>query len=162
MAVGFGYSTDTPEGCWDDLADRDRARPARPTVDSPEDIAALAVDLDREPVRGRRGGDGPLGPARARLTTRPIAELLGAIDEQISLGVESGLAVGLYPTIVELLKTIETHLAEGYRRVKIKIQPGQRRRARPRGPPALRRHPADGRRQRRLHRRRHRRLPRAR
>jgi O-succinylbenzoate synthase len=32
--------------------------------------------------------------------------------------------VGLYPTIVELLKTIEIHLAEGYRRVKIKIAPG--------------------------------------
>ena len=53
-----------------------------------------------------------------------IAELLGAIDEQVSLGVQSGLAVGLYPSIVELLKAIETHLGEGYRRVKIKIQPG--------------------------------------
>ena len=48
----------------------------------------------------------------------------GAIDEQINLGVQSGLAVGLYPSIVELLKAIEIHLAEGYRRVKIKIRPG--------------------------------------
>ena len=54
----------------------------------------------------------------------PIAELLGASVEQIDRGVESGLAVGLYPTIVELLKVIENHLAEGYRRVKIKIAPG--------------------------------------
>src|SRR3954469_22760326 len=53
-----------------------------------------------------------------------IAEMLGASVEQIDRGVDSGLAVGLYPTIVELLKTIETHLAEGYRRVKIKIAPG--------------------------------------
>ena len=53
-----------------------------------------------------------------------IAQMLGAIDEQISLGVQSGLAVGLYDSIVELLMTIETHLAEGYRRVKIKIKPG--------------------------------------
>jgi O-succinylbenzoate synthase len=53
-----------------------------------------------------------------------IAEMLGASVEQIGRGVESGLAVGLYPTIVELLKTIENHLAEGYRRVKIKIAPG--------------------------------------
>jgi o-succinylbenzoate synthase len=50
--------------------------------------------------------------------------LLGAIEEQISLGVQSGLAVGLYPSIVGLLKTVETHLAEGYRRLKIKIRPG--------------------------------------
>jgi O-succinylbenzoate synthase len=33
--------------------------------------------------------------------------------------------VGLYPSIVELLESIETHLAEGYRRVKIKIAPGR-------------------------------------
>jgi O-succinylbenzoate synthase len=44
---------------------------------------------------------------------------------RIDQGVESGLAVGLYPTIVELIKTIETHMEAGYRRVKIKIQPGQ-------------------------------------
>ena len=54
-----------------------------------------------------------------------IAELLGASDLRIDLGVESGLAVGLYPSIVELIKTIETHLEAGYRRVKIKIQPGE-------------------------------------
>ena len=54
-----------------------------------------------------------------------IAELLGASDLQIDQGVESGLAVGLYPSIVELIKTIENHLEAGYRRVKIKIQPGQ-------------------------------------
>ena len=54
-----------------------------------------------------------------------IAELLGASDLRIDMGVESGLAVGLYPSIVELIKTIEAHLEAGYRRVKIKIQPGQ-------------------------------------
>src|SRR5262249_46942424 len=59
---------------------------------------------------------------RARHAT--IADMLGAAPEQAARGVESGLAVGLYPTIVELLKAIETHLAEGYRRVKIKIRPG--------------------------------------
>ncbi len=54
-----------------------------------------------------------------------IAELLGASDLRIDMGVESGLAVGLYPSIVELIKTIEAHLEAGYRRVKIKIRPGQ-------------------------------------
>jgi O-succinylbenzoate synthase len=38
--------------------------------------------------------------------------------------VESGLAVGIYPTIQALLLAIEKHLVEGYKRVKIKIQPG--------------------------------------
>ena len=123
MAAGFGYSADTPEGCWDDLDDTDRPQPDRPAVDSPEDIAALAVGLD-----GSRfavaGAETALWDLLGQAHHATIAELLGAIDEQISLGVQSGLAVGLYPTIVELLKAIETHLAEGYRRVKIKIQPG--------------------------------------
>ncbi len=44
---------------------------------------------------------------------------------RIDLGIESGLAVGLYPSIVELIKTIEAHLEAGYRRVKIKIRPGE-------------------------------------
>jgi O-succinylbenzoate synthase len=51
--------------------------------------------------------------------------MLGASSDQLGMKVESGLAVGLYPTIVELLTVIETHLAEGYRRVKIEIEPGR-------------------------------------
>ncbi len=54
-----------------------------------------------------------------------IAELLGASDLRIDMGVEAGLAVGLYSSIVGLIKAIERHLEAGYRRVKIKIQPGQ-------------------------------------
>jgi O-succinylbenzoate synthase len=54
----------------------------------------------------------------------PLAELLGASDEQLDLKIESGLSLGRYATVVELLKAIETHLEEGYRRVKIEIEPG--------------------------------------
>ena len=118
----------------------DRARPARPLVLDARGHRRARGDLDRQPVRDRGRRDRLLGPARPDRATPPSPSMLGASVEQIARGVESGLAVGLYPTIVELLKTIETHLAEGYRRVKIKIAPGPRRRARPRGPAALRRH----------------------
>src|SRR5437868_1827187 len=36
----------------------------------------------------------------------------------------SGVAIGLYDTIDELIERVERFTAEGYRRVKIKIQPG--------------------------------------
>lgn len=123
MAAGFGYSADTPEGCWDDLHDRIAPSLIGRTVESPVDIAALASAWS-----GSRfaiaGAETALWDLLGQTYHATIAGLLGAIDEQAVLGAQSGLAVGLYPSIVEMLKTIETHLAEGYRRVKIKIQPG--------------------------------------
>ena len=41
------------------------------------------------------------------------------------MGIEAGLAVGLHSSIVELIKSIESHLEAGYHRVKIEIRPGQ-------------------------------------
>ena len=102
----------------------DRPQPARPIGRLARGDRGDRLDLDGQPVRRRPAPRTPLWDLLGQAHHATIAELLGAIDEQISLGVQSGLAVGLYPSIVELLKTIETHLDEGYRRVKIKIQPG--------------------------------------
>src|SRR3954466_6481533 len=41
MAAGFGYSTDSPEGCWDDLAERIAPSLLGRTVASVDDIEAL-------------------------------------------------------------------------------------------------------------------------
>ncbi len=124
MAVGFGYSTDSPEGCWNDLAERIVPRILGRSFSTQEEIAALSAEWT-----GSRfaiaGVETALWDLVGQTRHATIAELLGASVEQIARGVESGLAVGLYPTIVELLKAIENHLAEGYRRVKIKIAPGQ-------------------------------------
>jgi len=53
-----------------------------------------------------------------------VAQLLGAEETQIGLGVESGLALGIHPSVVDLLNAFEAHLGEGYRRVKVRIAPG--------------------------------------
>jgi O-succinylbenzoate synthase len=123
MAASFGYSPDTPEGCWEDLRNTIGPSLIGQTIDSTTEIASLAWTW-----KGSRfaaaGAENALWDLLGQSHHATIAHLLGAIDEQINLGVQSGLAVGLYPSIVQLLKTIETHLAEGYRRVKIKIQPG--------------------------------------
>jgi O-succinylbenzoate synthase len=123
MAASFGYSADTPEGCWNDLRTSIVPGLLGRAVDSPETIALLASTW-----KGSRfaaaGAENALWDLLGQARHATVAQLMGAIDEQISLGVQSGLAVGLYPSIVALLKTIETHLAEGYRRLKIKIRPG--------------------------------------
>jgi O-succinylbenzoate synthase len=124
MAASFGYSSDTPEGCWDDLAGRIAPDLLGRRFSTVDDVAALRATWtgSRFAIAGAETACWDL-LGRARRTS--IASLLGASPDQAARGVESGLAVGLYPTVVELLKTIETHLAEGYRRVKIKIRPGQ-------------------------------------
>ncbi len=123
MPASFGYSADTPEGCWEDLQTAIVPSLIGRTINSTTEIAELAASW-----RGSRfaaaGAETALWDLLGQEHHASIAGLLGAIDEQVRLGVQSGLAVGLYPSIVELLKTIETHLAEGYRRVKIKIKPG--------------------------------------
>jgi o-succinylbenzoate synthase len=124
MAASFGYPGDTPESCWDSLTGTIAPGLLGRGVESIEDIGAVASSWKS----GRFAAAGPetalwdlLGQARHAT----IAELLGAPDLRIDLGIESGLAVGLYPSIVELLKTIEAHLEAGYKRVKIKIRPGE-------------------------------------
>ena len=50
----------------------------------------------------------------------PLARLLGGSKSTV----DSGLAVGLYEQMSEMLRRIAHYLADGYKRVKIKIEPG--------------------------------------
>ena len=123
MAAGFGYSHDTPESCWNDLADSIAPSLIGQTFDSTAAIAQKCSTWTASPS-ALAGAETALYDLLGQTHRTTVAHLLGAINEQINLGVESGLTVGLYPSIVQLLRTIEAHLAEGYRRLKIKIQPG--------------------------------------
>ena len=124
MASSFGYSPDTPEGCWDDLVQRIAPGLLGRSVGAMEDIAEIAAGWEASRF-AVAGAETALWDLLGHARHASIAELLGASDLRIDQGVESGLAVGLYSSIVELIKTIESHLEAGYRRVKIKIQPGQ-------------------------------------
>src|SRR3954470_7487475 len=123
MAIGFGYSDDSPQGCWDELTDQIAPGLLGRSFANVAEIAAVASSWTGSRF-AMAGAETALWDLVGQARHATIAEMLGASVEQIDRGVESGLAVGLYPTIVELLKTIENHLAEGYRRVKIKIAPG--------------------------------------
>ncbi|MDP9265650.1 MAG: o-succinylbenzoate synthase [Chloroflexota bacterium] len=50
----------------------------------------------------------------------PLARLLGGTRQRI----ECGVAIGIQPSIAELLGIIDREVASGYRRVKVKIKPG--------------------------------------
>jgi O-succinylbenzoate synthase len=62
--------------------------------------------------------------AEARARDRPLASLLGGTRTSV----EAGVVVGLAEDPDALLDRIEARLAEGYRRIKLKIEPGRDRR----------------------------------
>lgn len=50
-----------------------------------------------------------------------LSRFLGGDGERVAVGV----SIGIQPTTAVLLETVEDYLAEGYRRVKLKIKPGR-------------------------------------
>jgi O-succinylbenzoate synthase len=116
---GSFYSEDTPDSVW---------RALKETL-IPLALGAGEVDVPRfyerlrevpgEPF-AKAGLEGALWDAHARRLGAPLCELLGAPSRPVP----SGLAVGIYDTVGELIERVERYAAEGYRRVKIKIQPG--------------------------------------
>lgn len=125
MAAGFGYSAVTPDRCWKELEETIAPRLIGRSVDDPAAIAATAADWAGCSSFAVAGAETALWDLLAQSRHEILAETLGASEDSVEQGVDSGLAVGLYPTVVELLRVIESHLVEGYKRVKVKIAPGR-------------------------------------
>ena len=118
MSGGF-YSSDTPESAW--LALSSSLIPAV--------LGAGEIEVSRfyEQMRAHPGDafakagiEGALWDAYANVLNVPFGELLGARSRPIP----SGVAIGIYDQVEDLLERVARYTAQGYRRVKIKIQPG--------------------------------------
>jgi O-succinylbenzoate synthase len=119
MAGSF-YSADTPESCWRELLGEIVPRIAGSKWDSPLDAAECVMELPGSNF-ARVGIETALWDVEARRQGVPLFELLGGAGNPVP----SGLAVGLYDSVTDLLNTIERYLRDGYRRVKIKIERGR-------------------------------------
>ncbi len=116
---GTFYSADTPESVWSSLT-----ASLIPAV-----LSAGEVDVTRfyEKIRtqpsdpfAKAGIEGALWDAYAKTLGVPLCELLGAQARPIP----SGVAIGIYDQVADLLERVDRYTAQGYRRVKIKIEPG--------------------------------------
>jgi O-succinylbenzoate synthase len=118
MAGSF-YSDDSPETTWDCLT-----KEILPRVKGQTDLDRSQVDLILDQVQGnsfaKAGVESALWDLEAKRKAVPLWQLLGGTQSRIP----SGLAVGIFSTVGELLREIERYLTEGYKRVKIKIEPG--------------------------------------
>ena len=87
------------------------------------ETAAEAFDrlaLVRGHNMAKTGLEEALWDVEARQKGIPVAQLLGSTSPRI----ESGVSVGIQDTLDELLELVEGYLAQGYRRIKVKIKPG--------------------------------------
>jgi O-succinylbenzoate synthase len=118
MTGGF-YSTETPESTWDFLCNRLAPEILTTPERSPEDFAAWLAEIPGEPF-AKAGVEGAVWDLHCKKISKPLWSILGGKNRPIS----SGAAIGLMPTLGDLLDRVERFLREGYRRIKIKIAPG--------------------------------------
>lgn len=93
-----------------------------------EDLPAIDAVQNRwqeAPRSASAGAETALWDLVGQQSQVPLAEMLGASPMRIEAGVESGLVMDLAPTVTDLLRAVEAHLQEGYRRLTIAIAPGR-------------------------------------
>lgn len=117
---GSFYSTETPETTWEFL--RGHLLPAflsQPELD-PRRLSVGFEASEGEPF-AKAGLEGAVWDLYAQAEGKALCDLLGGKKRPI----ESGAAIGLMPDLPTLLDRVERFRREGYRRIKIKIEPGR-------------------------------------
>ncbi|HYM51751.1 MAG TPA: o-succinylbenzoate synthase [Candidatus Limnocylindrales bacterium] len=116
---GPWYSSETVETAWQIM--RGYLIPSMLGRDIPDVAALERLFL---PVRGHHMAKAALEMAftgaLAESARKSLASYLGGTRDRI----ETGVSIGIQPTTDALLALIAGHLQEGYRRIKIKIEPG--------------------------------------
>ncbi|MED4072782.1 o-succinylbenzoate synthase [Priestia endophytica] len=128
--VGYGdcsalpfpfYNEETNQTAWHIL--KDYLIPTlfeKRTIDHPEEINKLFSHIRRNQM-AKSALDCAVWDLYAKENNMPLWKALGGERLQV----ETGVSIGIQQTPNDLLRVIEGHLEEGYRRVKVKIKPGQ-------------------------------------
>jgi o-succinylbenzoate synthase len=113
------YSEESFETAWYALEQYLAPALAGKNVERGADVPALLPK-----IRGHRMAKAAIENAvwelEARTKQVPLAKLLGGTREEINCGV----SIGIQDTVEQLLGKVETELAAGYQRIKVKCKPG--------------------------------------
>lgn len=113
------YSPEYVDGAHDVIR---RALAPRLFAGAPSAASDVAVVL--EPVKGHQMAKAALEMAVLDAELRAQGVSLGRHLGAVRDAVDCGVSVGIHDSIPALLDTVERYLDEGYRRVKLKIEPG--------------------------------------
>lgn len=95
-----------------------------PALFALDDVTGAAVGPACRQVKGYRAAKAGLEmavlDAELRSSGRALASAIGGVRAAIDVGV----SVGITPTIAELVEQVSGYVADGYRRVKLKVMPG--------------------------------------
>jgi O-succinylbenzoate synthase len=116
---GSFYSAATPDGSWAALTERLVPALLSAGQVNPATFFEFLREQPTDPF-AKAGLEGALWDAYANTRQRALCELFG-IERR---PVPSGVAIGIFETIGELVERVRRYVSEGYQRVKIKIQPG--------------------------------------
>ncbi len=112
------YSAEYSEG-----AQQVIARHLLPRLDA-NNVIASQLSARFAPVKGNpmaKGGvEAAVLDAECRSAGQPLSQRFGAVRELVP----SGVSIGIHDSIPELLTAVEGYLADGYKRIKLKIEPG--------------------------------------
>src|SRR5262249_20626759 len=105
---------------WPVLRDEVSPRVLGPALNSPEDVYPLTAHIGG--LNMARGGlEAAVWELAARAANEPLWKTIGAGARR---EIPCGVSIGIQDTVEQLLEKIETELAAGYQRIKMKIKPG--------------------------------------
>lgn len=115
-----GYAYETALTAWHILVDFLAPAILRQTLAGPADFQRRVAQVRGHPM-AKAGLEMALWDLQGKREGRSLRELLGGTRERVDVGV----SVGLQASPAALAERVSRYLADGYRRVKIKIKPGR-------------------------------------
>ena len=112
---GSFYSADTPDSSWLALTKELIPRLLESGTVNPQQLRELPGD-----AFAKAGIDGALWDLYAKSRGISLCRSLGISERSVP----SGVAIGIFDSVDELLQRVRLYVAQGYQRVKIKIEPG--------------------------------------
>lgn len=116
---GPWYSYETIQTAWHVLSDYLIPSVLKEDFDQPEELPLRWKRVRGHPM-AKAGLEAAIWDLVAKLKGISLARLWGGTKDRI----ESGISIGIQRDVPILLTVIERRLAQGYRRVKLKIKPG--------------------------------------
>lgn len=114
------YNEEWTGSIWPLLIDYIAPRILNYPFTSPDEVAARTAHI-RGHNMARGGMEVAFWDLQARLNNEPLWKMIGAgARKEIACGV----SIGIQDNVAQLLEKIETELAAGYQRIKMKIKPG--------------------------------------
>lgn len=89
-------------------------------IGHPDEVTSLFAPIRRN-CMAKASIEGAVWDIYAQQTKQSLAQALGGQKKRIEVGV----SVGIQPSVAQLIALIKDHIEKGYKRVKIKIKPGE-------------------------------------